>query len=179
MHKSVAVALGEVGYLEKRSPEKLDEKLANPGEENYTKYARDMAAHWGFYLGKKQGFPWCDVFVDWCFTQAYGVQNARRLLCQPVFSRGAGCRYSFAYFREAGRLETHPQPGDQIFFRQSGFPGTGSIRWRAIPPTRPELSPMEAVWLKNSTPWTFPALQASAARTIPWWGSRGDMRYKI
>lgn len=120
MHKSVAVALGEVGYLEKHTPEKLDEKLANPGEENYTKYARDMAAHWGFYLGKKQGLPWCDVFVDWCFTQAYGVQNARKLLCQPILSRGAGCRYSYAYFQEAGRLETEPQPGDQIFFRQNG-----------------------------------------------------------
>ena len=120
MHKSVTVALGEVGYLEKQTPEKLDDKLANPGQENYTKYARDMASHLGFYRGSKQGYPWCDVFVDWCFVEAYGVQNARRLLCQPIFSRSAGCRYSFAYFQEAGRLEFCPQPGDQIFFRRDG-----------------------------------------------------------
>lgn len=120
MHKSVTIALGEVGYLEKHTPENLDDKLANPGEENYTKYARDMAAHLGFYRGSKQGLPWCDVFVDWCFTEAYGVQNARRLLCQPILSRGAGCKYSFEYFREAGRLAFYPQPGDQIFFRRDG-----------------------------------------------------------
>ena len=118
MHKVVSVALGEVGYLEKHTPEQLDDKLSNPGQENYTKYARDMAAHLGFYLGSKQGYPWCDVFVDWCFTEAYGVQNARKLLCQPVFSKGAGCRYSFGYYQEAGRLFFYPQPGDQIFFRR-------------------------------------------------------------
>lgn len=58
------------------------------------------------------------MFVDWCFTEAYGVQNARKLLCQPVFSKGAGCRYSFGYYQEAGRLFFYPQPGDQIFFRR-------------------------------------------------------------
>lgn len=120
MHKSVTVALGEVGYLEKHTPEQLDDKLANPGEENFTKYARDMAAHPGFYLGNKQGFPWCDVFVDWCFVKAYGAQDARRLLCQPLFSRGAGCRYSFAYFQQAGRLVFEPREGDQIFFCRDG-----------------------------------------------------------
>ena len=118
MHKSVSIALGEVGYLEKRTPENLDDKLENPGQENYTKYARDMASHLGFYLGSKQGYPWCDVFVDWCFVEAYGVQNARKLLCQPILSKGAGCRHSFAYYQEAGRLAFYPQPGDQIFFRR-------------------------------------------------------------
>ena len=53
MHKVVSIALGEVGYLEKHTPEQLDDKLSNPGQENYTKYARDMAAHLGFYLGSK------------------------------------------------------------------------------------------------------------------------------
>lgn len=120
MHKSVEIALAEVGYLEKHTPQQLDDKLANAGQENYTKYARDMAEHWGFYLGSKQGFPWCDVFVDWCFTQAYGVQAARRLLCQPLLSKGAGCRHSFAYFQGAGRLAFYPEPGDQIFFRKNG-----------------------------------------------------------
>ena len=120
MHKSVIAALAEVGYLEKHTPQELDEKLANPGAENFTKYARDMAAHVGFYLGSKQGYPWCDVFVDWCFTQAYGAQNARRLLCQPLLSRGAGCRYSYGYFQEAGQLAFYPMPGDQIFFRRDG-----------------------------------------------------------
>lgn len=120
MHKSVSIALGEVGYLEKRTPENLDDKQANPGEANFTKYARDMAKHRGFYLGSKQGYPWCDVFVDWCFLRAYGVSNARKLLCQPLLSQGAGCRHSFAYFQQAGQLAFYPMPGDQIFFRRDG-----------------------------------------------------------
>lgn len=120
MHKSVMIALAEVGYLEKQTPEQLDEKLSNPGDENYTKYARDMRAHLGFYRGGKQGLPWCDVFVDWCFVEAYGVSAARRLLCQPILSRGAGCRYSYGYYEETGRIAAEPQPGDQIFFRRDG-----------------------------------------------------------
>lgn len=120
MHKCISIALAEVGYLEKKTPEQLDSKLSNPGEENYTKYARDMHACMGFYLGSKQGFPWCDVFVDWCFVQAYGAAAARRLLCQPLLSRGAGCRYSYGYYEECGQIVREPREGDQIFFRQGG-----------------------------------------------------------
>ena len=120
MHKSVVIALGEVGYLEKQSPRQLYEKDTNPGDENYTKYARELDIHFCFYRGIKQGQPWCDVFVDWCFVKAYGVVAGRRLLCQPILSRGAGCRYSYGYYREAGRLADSPQEGDQIFFQREG-----------------------------------------------------------
>lgn len=120
MHKSVMIALAEVGYVEKHTPNLLDEKLTNAGDENFTKYARDLDAHFGFYRGSKQGMPWCDVFVDWCFVQAYGAHMGRRLLCQPMLSRGAGCRYSFGYYQEAGRIVQEPQEGDQIFFCRDG-----------------------------------------------------------
>ncbi len=120
MHKSVAVALEEVGYLEKRTASQLNEKQANPGARNFTKYARDLDRRPWFYRGIKQGQPWCDVFVDWCFIRAYGPILGRRLLCQPLLSRGAGCRYSFGYYRRAGRIYSEPQPGDQIFFRSDG-----------------------------------------------------------
>ena len=36
MHSSVKIALEQVGYLEKRTPEALDEKEANPGSANFT-----------------------------------------------------------------------------------------------------------------------------------------------
>ena len=120
MHKSVIIALAEVGYLEKETRDSLDDKLQNAGDENFTKYARDLDSRPGFYRGLKQGMPWCDVFVDWCFVEAYGVHMARKLLCQSMFSRGAGCRYSYAYYREAGRTVTEPAEGDQIFFVQNG-----------------------------------------------------------
>lgn len=115
--KVLAIAEGEVGYLEKASNSSLDSKTANTGSANYTKYARDMDAIAGFYNGRKQGFAWCDVFVDWCFVQAYGVEEGRALLCQPLKSTGAGCRYSRAFYKAKGQLhDSGPQPGDQIFF---------------------------------------------------------------
>lgn len=114
--KVIAVAEAEVGYLEKASNSNLDSKTGNAGSKNYTKYARDMDAIPDFYNGKKQGVAWCDIFVDWCFVQAYGVEAARMLLCQPAKSTGAGCQYSRAFYKAKGQLHDTPQPGDQIFF---------------------------------------------------------------
>ena len=61
--KVLNIALAEVGYLEKASRNALDDKTANAGDANITKYARDLDAI-SFYNGRKQGVAWCDVFVD-------------------------------------------------------------------------------------------------------------------
>ena len=76
------VARGELGYHEKNSNAYLDDKTANSGSGNYTKYARDLDALGYFYNGPKQGFPYCDVGYDWCLVKAYGVEAALELLCQ-------------------------------------------------------------------------------------------------
>ena len=76
--KVLAIALAEVGYLEKETNAQLDEAQANAGDENYTKYARDLDSML-FYNGRKNGHSWCDVFVDWCFVMAYGEENARKM----------------------------------------------------------------------------------------------------
>lgn len=115
--KVIDIALAEVGYLEKATNSQLDSKTDNAGKGNWTKYARDLDLIPGFYNGKKNGYSWCDVFIDWCFVQAYGVETAKKLLLQPDKSLGAGCTYSARYFKNAGQLHTsNPQPGDQIFF---------------------------------------------------------------
>lgn len=113
------IAEAEVGYLEKASNSQLDSKTANAGNNNYTKYARDLDAIPGFYNGRKQGYAWCDVFVDWCFVKAFGEAAARQLLCQPQKSLGAGVYYSYGYFKAAGRVSKTPYVGDQIFFGSS------------------------------------------------------------
>ena len=101
--KVIDLALHEVGYHE----------VGN----NLTKYAADLDAIHGFYNGGKNGYAWCDVFVDWCFVKCYGVVGAKELLCQPDNSLGAGCLYSANYFKQHGRFHEHnPQTGDQIFF---------------------------------------------------------------
>ena len=82
--KVIAIAMGEVGYKEKRTNASLDDKTANAGTGNYTKYARDFDQKYpNWYNGKKNGFDWCDMFVDWCFLTAFGYNKALELLCQP------------------------------------------------------------------------------------------------
>ena len=78
----LSVATAEVGYLEKKSNSQLDDKTANAGSKNYTKYARDLDAIPDFYNGKKNGYAWCDVFVDWCMVQAFGVEAAKQFLTE-------------------------------------------------------------------------------------------------
>lgn len=117
----IAVAIGELGYKEKRSNSSLDEKEANAGSGDFTKYARDFDEKYpNWYNGKKQGFSWCDIALDHWFVTAYGYENALRLLCQPERSAGAGCTYSLRYYREKGQFHQYgPKAGDQIFFGTS------------------------------------------------------------
>lgn len=119
--KVIDIALSEVGYLEKANTSNLDDKTANAGSGNYTKYSRDLAKY-PFFNGRKQGVAWCAVFVAWCFVQAYGKDAALKLLCQPTKpanNAGAGCKYARNYFKNKDQLHGSPQPGDVIFFYSS------------------------------------------------------------
>ena len=117
----IAIALSQVGYKEKASNQNLDDPVANAGGANWTKYARDLASA-GYYNGNKNGYAWCDVFVDWCFFKAYGPTEGQRIQCQTG-DLGAGCTYSMQYYQQHGRFDKNPLVGDQIFFRYSGSSG--------------------------------------------------------
>ena len=120
LNKVLAFAEAELGYVEKKSNSQLDSKTANAGNNNYTKYARDLDAISGFFNGKKNGYAWCSVFVSWCFVQAFGVTRAKELLCQPASnSLAASCKYASNYFNKKGQYFTTPKVGDQIFFKTS------------------------------------------------------------
>lgn len=111
------IALAEVGYLEKAGNSNLDSPTGNAGYNNYTKYARDLASA-GYYNGNKNGYAWCDVFVDWCFYKAYGKVKGQEIECQTG-PYGAGCTMSAQYYKAQGRFDKAPQVGDQIFFYDS------------------------------------------------------------
>lgn len=115
--KVLDTALSEVGYLEKATYSNLDNKTANAGSKNYTKYARDLAAV-SYFNGSKKGVAWCAVFVAWCFFKPFGKAAALELLGQPTKDNcGAGCKFARNYFKNKGRLYyENPQPGDVIFF---------------------------------------------------------------
>lgn len=114
----IATAEDQLGYMGKRSNSQLDEYKGNTSG-LWNKYARDLDALGDFYNGKKNGYDWCDVFVDWCFVTAFGRELGQKLLGQPDRSLGAGTGYSLNYYKQKGRLFSAPQPGDQIFFGDS------------------------------------------------------------
>lgn len=100
-------AKAEDGYLEKKSADQLDNKTANAGSGNYTKYARDL-------YPSLQGQAWCDMFVDWCFVQTFGKIIARQLLGGDF---SAYTPTSAQFYKDKGRYYKAPQSGDQIFFQ--------------------------------------------------------------
>lgn len=116
----LSIAATEIGYHEKATNAELDSPTGNSGSNNWTKYARDLAAA-GYYNANKNGFAWCDVFVDWCFYQLAGrnAVKAQEIECQTG-PYGAGCIFSRKYYQEQDRLYTTPQPGDQVFFTKNG-----------------------------------------------------------
>ena len=69
--------LNEVGYLEKRSNYMLDNKTANAGYNNYTKYTRDVDNS-GLCDAQFRGQAWCCGFVMWPFLHLYGKAEARK-----------------------------------------------------------------------------------------------------
>lgn len=116
--KLISTAEDQVGYIGKRSNSQLDEYKSNtPGK--YNKYARDLDALGDFYNGKKNGYDWCDVFVDWCFVHTFGREVGQKMLYQPEKSCGAGTKFSRDYYKNNGRLFSSPEKGDQIFFGDS------------------------------------------------------------
>ena len=116
----VALAEAEVGYHEKASNAQLDDPDGNSGGNNWTKYARDLDAIPDYYNGQKNGYAWCDVFVDWCFVKCFGEEKGREMLYQPKQSAGAGCLYSAGYYKQANAFHrTNPRVGDQVFFSYS------------------------------------------------------------
>lgn len=112
--KLIQIANAEVGYLEKSSNSQLDSKTANAGTANYTKYWRDIKPEY-------QGQPWCACFVTWCFVNAFGIDNAQKLLKH----------YPYVYCPTMASLFTlnaNPKVGDIVIFKHNGtFTHTGIV----------------------------------------------------
>ena len=128
IEKIIAHAKTEIGYKEKRTNSQLDDKTANAGSNNWNKYARDIDEKYpGFYNGKKNGYAWCDIFVDWNFIDCFGYESALAMLYQPERSYGAGCTNSANYYRRNNAFYSEPEVGDQIFFGDYGNEGHTGI----------------------------------------------------
>ena len=120
-NKVIQIALNEVGYLEKsksayqKNPNIIYDKTQGAGEDNYQKYGYEMRKIYPAVMDFPA--PWCDAFVDWCMVQAYGVSNAKEILCGNFDDYTVN---SCKYYEKSNRLDTNPQIGDQVFFTKNG-----------------------------------------------------------
>lgn len=114
IEKLISIADSEVGYLEKKTNANLNDKTANAGTANYTKYWRDIKPEY-------QGQPWCAAFVTWCFEKAFGQAVAKKLLKH----------YPYVYcptMANLFKLNANPKKGDiVIFYRNGTFAHTGIV----------------------------------------------------
>lgn len=78
------VVRGEIGYEEKATPRNLEDKHANRGKNNYTKYGV-----W-YNHGKVISEPWCGELVSWCFYQACKLHQERINASAPQEPRREG-----------------------------------------------------------------------------------------
>ena len=113
----VEIAEAEIGYHEKASNSNLDNKTANSGNKNFTKYGRDLF-NAGFFNGNKNGFDWCAQFPTWCVWKLTGKNKKKTeyILCVGG-DLSAGCGFALKYYKQVGRFDKTPKVGDQIFFK--------------------------------------------------------------
>lgn len=105
-NKIIELAKAQIGY--------------RPYSGKYTKYADELDSIGDVYNGKKSGYDWCDVFVDWLFIHAFGAETGENMLYQPKKGLGAGCPFSANYFINNNAWSKSPQKASQIFFGVRG-----------------------------------------------------------
>ena len=112
----ITTAKAEIGYLEKASNSQLDDKTANAGYNNYTKYWRDVKPEWN-------GDYWCAVWVSWCFMKTFGLETAKKLLKH----------WAYVYcptMADLFTLHANPKAGDIVIFwsnKKKEFVHTGIV----------------------------------------------------
>ena len=78
----MAIAQNEIGYLEKKTNACLEDKIANAGAGNFTKY-------WAVMAPSLQGQPWCQCWINYIFRAAYGDAKAKEMAENYGVSRNA------------------------------------------------------------------------------------------
>lgn len=115
----IKTALGEVGYLEKAGNAELENKTANAGRANFTKY--------GKWYGINPG-EWCAMFVSWCAWKCGGG---------AAMPKHASCTAGIAEFKRRGRWHDRegyePKAGDIIYFADSAGPRHVGLVTRVAP----------------------------------------------
>jgi hypothetical protein len=106
------VAIGQLGYREKASNSELNDRYANSGDKNYTKYTE---------MFNMNGVQWCAAFASWCAEKA-GIPKDK--IFQNTSTNGLINSYM-----DAGRFRLKesyiPKAGDLILLQTSKQVGEG------------------------------------------------------
>lgn len=103
-------ALSQRGYVGLKGNDAMSPNL-------YNKYAQDLDAIPGFYNGKKNGYDWCCIFVDWCQYMFLGPDIFWKFI--PHYQTGAGVKYAELGYKWFNRIFNIPEPGDEMFIYNS------------------------------------------------------------
>lgn len=105
-----------VSYLEKKSKKQLEDMYANAGYNNYTYFSEWLRKNIG--APYTNGVAWCDMFVDFVFCQALGIERAKELL--GGWSAYTPTSYS-RFLSNNSSLQTFEscRAADVIFFKNS------------------------------------------------------------
>jgi hypothetical protein len=98
-----------LGYHEGRSP--------NGDWNNHEKFAAEIGQKWV----SDGGYPWCDIFANWCLVKAGLVPG------QDMPAVSASCAVSVAGWRKLGRFSEYPALGAQVFYGPGGGTHTGIV----------------------------------------------------
>ena len=112
--KLLELAKAQIGYQEKTGAVGLDDPDANAGQNNYTKYSRDVDS-WG--LMGCQGQPWCCTYQFWLEAKTFGTEKALEHFCMTRQTyKGYHCFSTYQAFERKGRTSSRPQVGALIVF---------------------------------------------------------------
>lgn len=108
-NKLIKLATEEVGYVGDNGT-----SASVPNKTNkYSNWLDDIT---GFYNGKKNGYNWCAIFVDYIGMKAMGGDLDAFYDATYHNSCGAGVRYCRNAYVNVGRCDATPQPGDEVFY---------------------------------------------------------------
>lgn len=107
----------EEGYIEKASASSLDSKTDNRGDNNYTKYSRDVS---DAGLNGCQGQPWCCTFQFWLDLMEYGKEESLKHwnMSQKEYV-GYNCFATYNAFKNVGKIGMTPGLGAVAIFNFS------------------------------------------------------------
>ena len=114
--KCAELMASQTGYMEKASLANLDNKTANAGSANYTKYARDINK-----LGQPgcQGQAWCAIYQFWIDVNVFGLKKALEHMGGGFYN----CRSIADHAKSKGTWHTEPKLGALVTFRNGAHVG--------------------------------------------------------